>query len=48
MEPYLNAIALYVHIGAGIVWIGVLLYIRLLLLPAVGAIPSGGARAHHY
>ena len=39
MEPYLNALALYVHIGAGIVWIGVLLYIRFLLLPSVGAIP---------
>ena len=31
-----NMLVMFIHIGAGIIWIGSLIYLRLILLPALG------------
>lgn len=35
----LNIAVMFLHIGAGIIWIGTLIYLRLLLLPVLNAAP---------
>lgn len=38
MESLPYIIALYIHIGAGIMWIGALIYIRVVLLPTLNVV----------
>jgi len=37
--PALNIAVMFLHIGAGIIWVGTLIYLRVLLLPVLNAAP---------